>query len=142
MPQELAEGETHSGGGAPHMVTGTPLFVAYSLLASGSNEHTVSSHLESLFYSLLYCATGKLLDEDIFKDYSRHRMRLWAAARRGVMEGPNPLRCVPERLEPFFHQLHQLFWPRQNDHQSYYRADVSVEQFVRVCAEHLASLPS
>ena len=130
-------GEKHSDGGSPHKVTGTPLFVAYSLLAGSGNVHTESSHLESLYYSLRHCASGSLPDERVFRDY--RSLKQWAASRLGFMSGPEPMQGVPEPMKPFFSDLHHLFWldmGARNPERECYRSTVTVEEFVRVCIKY------
>ncbi len=125
----LAPGKPqHSDGGSPHQVTGTPLFVAYSLLAGSGNVHTASTHLESLYYSLRHSATGSLPDEQVFCDY--RSLRLWAAIRLGFMSGLEPMQGVPEFVKPFLLDLHRLFWPSDG---ARYRSSVTVEEFLEVC---------
>ena len=137
--QVMVPGACHSDGGSARHVTGTPLFVAQSLLEGNSNVHTESSHMESLYYSIWHSAAGSLPDEWAFKNYST--MKMWAAARLGTMLGLDPLLGVREDVKPFLRELHQLFWQRHAAHSYGYRTDVTVLEFVAVCTKHGALPP-
>ena len=127
----MEQGAVHSDGGLPARVTGTPLFVAYSLLAGNSNVHTTSTHMESLYYSIWHSAAGSLPDERAFRLYGN--MKDWATARLGTMVGPDPLQGVREDVKPFLWELHQLFWPQHGPRPQLNRTDVTVQEFVAVC---------
>lgn len=112
----------------------TPLFAAISVLQGF--QHSISSHLESLFYSLYYVAlNSKLPAGEVFTAFSK--CDLWWQARLGAMSSSTPSeldRIQDQELKAFMSCLHNVFFEWDQDKGSCtYRVDVSPEDVQAVC---------
>ena len=117
-------------------ITMTPLFGAISVLKGF--QHSINSHLESLFYSLYYLALGSNLpDAKVFETFAQ--CNLWWMTRFGAMVSQSP--CHVDRIEDselrsFMLRLHHVFsrWIEEPGCCKY-RKDVTVEDVQEVCRD-------
>ena len=112
----------------------TPLFGAISVLKG--SQHSISSQLESLFYSLYYVALGSNLpDAKVFEMFPQ--CNLWWVSRAGAMVSEAP--CHVDHIEDselrsFMLRLHHVFFKRNEESGSCtYRENVSVKDVQEVC---------
>lgn len=112
----------------------TPLFGAISVLKG--SRHTISSHLESLFYSLYYVAVGSNMpDAKVFETFAQ--CHLWWVSRQGTMVSELPChvdRIHDSEVKSFMLRLHQVFFTWDEEQECCkYRKDVTVEDVQEVC---------
>lgn len=117
-------------------LTMTPLFGAISLLKGF--QHSISSHLESLFYSLYYIALGsKMPDAKVFETFQK--CDLWWMIRFGGMmaQAPSHLDCIQDsELRSFMLRLHHVFFDWIEDLGCCkYRENVTVTEVKEVCRD-------
>ena len=115
-------------------LTMTPLFGAISVLKG--LQHSISSHLESLFYSLYYVALGsKMPDAKVFETFEK--CDLWWTIRSGAMmaQAPSHLdRIQDPELQSFMLRLHHVFFKWVDDLECCkYRENVTVSEVQQVC---------
>ena len=116
-------------------LTMTPLFGAISVLKGF--QHSISSHLESLFYSLYYIALGsKMPDAKVFETFQK--CDLWWMIRFGAMmaQAPSHLDCIQDsELRSFMLRLHHVFFDWVEDLGCCkYRENVTVSEVQEVCS--------
>lgn len=127
--QVARSGDETSPSGRPHRLTGTPLFCAISVLEGQS--HTISSALESLFYSMLYWVSNSRFPDALGEP---HNTSARAEVRLGQMLSVRPRwhkEIQPVALE-FVKALHSLFFASQ------YNENVTVDQFKSACIRFIA----
>ena len=117
-------------------LTMTPLFGAISVLKG--LQHSISRHLESLFYSLYYVALGsKMPDAKVFETFEH--CDLWWMIRSGAMmaQAPSHLDCIRDPgLRSFMLCLHHVFFEWvENLGCCKYRKNVTVAEVQQVCRD-------
>lgn len=127
--QEARSGEETSPSGKPWSLTGTPLFCAISVL--DGQPHTISSALESLFYSMLYWVSNGRFPDALGEPHSTLAR---AELRLGQMSSARLrwLTTIPLVAQEFVKALHALFFARQ------YNEEVTVKQFKSTCSRFIA----
>lgn len=110
----------------PRCFIGTPLYGAVCVLEG--HPHSISSDLESLYYSLRHICCDELPDERTFE--CPISSREWALTRRGAFTQPQVLPSGP--YTEFMLQLHQLFW-RKSGYWYDEKKVVTVKDFQDVC---------
>ena len=137
--REVGSVQVSSGAESPVEVLGkvtmTPLFGAISVLKG--LQHSISSHLESLFYSLYYVALGsKMPDAKVFEQFEK--CDLWWMIRSGAMmaQAPSHLdRIRDPELRSFMLRLHHLFFEWVETLGCKYRQNVTVAEVQQVCRD-------
>ena len=120
-------------------LTMTPLFAAVSVLQGC--QHSISSHLESLFYSLYYLALGcKLPDCKVFETLAQ--CHLWWMTRLGAMMSrpPHDLdRIQDSELKEFMLRFHSvIFGWNEKSGCCKYRVNVTVKDVQEICKDSTA----
>ncbi|DBA76250.1 TPA: hypothetical protein ACH3X1_009970 [Trebouxia sp. C0004] len=137
---DWSAGRVSSGSESPvedsGKITMTPLLGAISVLKGF--QHSISSHLESLFYSLYYLALGSNLpDAKVFETFAH--CNLWWMTRLGAMvsQSPCPVDHIEDsELRSFMLRLHHvLFKWIEELGCCKYREDVTVEDVQEVCRD-------
>ena len=128
--QEARSGEETSPSGKPQCLTGTPLFCAISVL--DGQPHTISSALESLFYSMLYWVSNGKFPDALGQPHSTSSR---AEFRLGQMLSARLrwLTRIPPAAQEFVKALHTVFFARLQ-----YNEEVTVEQFKSTCSRFIA----
>ena len=117
-------------------LTMTPLFAAISVLQGF--QHSISSHLESLFYSLYYVALGcKLPDCKVFETLVQ--CPLWWMTRVGAMlsQEPHGLDRIEDiELKEFMLRFHSVVFGWNEELRCCkYRGDVTVKDVQEICRD-------
>ena len=117
-------------------LTMTPLFAAISVLKG--LQHSICSHLESLFYSLYYVALGsKIPDAKVFETFQQ--CDPWWMIRSGAMmaQAPSHLDCIRDpELRSCMLRLHHVFFEWvENLECCKYRENVTVAEVQQVCMD-------
>lgn len=137
---DWSAGKVSSGAQSPvedlKKLTMTPLFKAISVLKG--LQHSISSHLESLFYSLYYVALGsKMPDAKVFETFEK--CALWWMIRSGAMmaQAPSHLdRIQDPELRSFMLRLHHVFFEWVEDLGCCkYRENVTAPEVQQVCRD-------
>ncbi|DBB07020.1 TPA: hypothetical protein ACH3X1_011611 [Trebouxia sp. C0004] len=119
-------------------LTMTPLFAA--ILVLQGSKHSISSHLESLFYSLYYLALGcKLPDCKVFEKFAQCHLRWLTRFGATMSRPPHDLDRIQEsELKEFMLRLHSVvFGWNEMSGCCKYRVDVTVKDVQEICAGDL-----
>ena len=145
-------------------MTGTPLFMALSV--AWGDPHTVSSDLESLFYSLLYIASDGKVSHIVSIFSAPHYLPLFSSFFACLQVPPGQKlgfrRCVAakatamlsekvfearvigacqEELKPLIRELRGLFFQRSRTSLAY-NFEINPHHFLNICKRHLGNYES